>query len=152
MSDLRPIELAADMAKRQRDEVARLVAQRQAQKQAAVQQLQQLQTYVNETENKWIRRDVASDAAVMHHHYQFLEKLQHAIGYQARVIQTHEAQIAQAQAALIEAEHKLKRFLHVLDVRKAEIARSHARQEQKQMDEMAAQMAARQSRRAKEYT
>lgn len=151
MANFRPLALAADLAMRQRDDVARTLAQRQGQKQAALMQLQQLQAYVNETENKWINRHVASDGAVMHHHYQFLEKLAHAIDYQHRVIQTHEVQIAQAQAALIEAEHKLKRFQHVLDARKAAIAQGRARQEQKQMDEMAAQMAARQARRAKEH-
>lgn len=151
MANLRPLELASDMAKRQRDDAARVVAQRQGQKQAAAMQLQQLQAYVSETENKWIGRNVASDAAVMHHHYQFLEKLQHAIDYQQRVIQTHEAQITQAQTALIAAEHKLKRFQHVLDTRRAVIAQGQARQEQKQMDEMASQMMARQSRRAKEH-
>jgi flagellar FliJ protein len=151
VSDLRPLELAADMAKRQRDEVARRVAQRQAQRQSATLQLQQLQAYVVETENKWIARTMASDAAVMHHHYQFLEKLQHAIGYQERVIQTHASQIAQAQSALVEAEHKLKRFQHVLDTRKSTIADKRMRQEQKQMDEMASRMAARQSRQAKEH-
>ena len=47
MSDLRPLELAADMAKRQRDELARLVAQRQAQRQSATLQVQQLQALLH---------------------------------------------------------------------------------------------------------
>lgn len=154
MSNLRPLEMAADLARRQRDEVARMVAQRQAQRQSAVQQMQQLQAYVTETESKWIERGKASDAAVMHHHYQFLDKLQHAIQFQERVIQTHDGQILQAQKALVEAEHKLQRFQHVLDARKAVIVSQQMRQEQKQMDEMASQMAsrmaARQIRHAKE--
>lgn len=49
MANLRPLELASDMAKRQRDDAARVVAQRQGQKQAAAMQLQQLQAYVSET-------------------------------------------------------------------------------------------------------
>ena len=76
---------------------------------------------------------------------------QRPCSYSNWVIQTHASQIAQAQSALVEAEHKLKRFQHVLDTRKSTIAGKRMRQEQKQMDEMASQMAARQSRQAKEH-
>lgn len=151
MSESRPLVLAADMARRQRDEVAQLVAQRQAQRQGAVMQLEQLQAYVQETENKWIGRGQATDAAVLHHHYQFIEKLDHAMAYQRRVIQTHDAQIVQAQSALVAAEHKLKRLTHVLDARQAVIDQRQARQEQKQMDAMASMMMLRQVRRAQRH-
>ena len=147
MSDLRALDLAADMALRERDEVARTLAQRRGQRQMAVQQLEQLQAYVLETENKWMDRQSASAAAVLHHHYQFLGKLDHAIAYQQRVIQGQDMQLAQVQQALLEAEHKLNRFEHVLKRKRAEIALRQERQVQKQMDEMATNMVVRKARR-----
>lgn len=147
MRELKPLQMAVDMLQRQRDDAARHLAQRRAQRTVAEQQLEQLNTYAAEIQSKWIARPSSPDAAVLHHHYQFLAKLDQAVAYQHRVLGLNDQQIAQAQGKLIEAEHQLMRFEHVLKARQTEFNQRRQRREQKNMDDMAAQTFVRRQRR-----
>lgn len=147
MRELKPLQMAVDMLQRQRDETAQVLAQRRAQHTLAEQQLQQINGYAAELQSKWLSRAGTPDAALLHHHYQFLAKLDQAVAYQHRVLAMHDQQIAQAQSQLIEAEHKLLRFEQVLTARRNEFNHRRQRREQKNMDDMAAQAYVRRQRR-----
>lgn len=141
------IQLAIDMAQRQRDQLAQALARAIQAQQSAHMQMQMLQSYARETENKgFARAQVMTSAELIRHQDQFLSKLAQAVSFQQGVIQGHDGQVAQARQALIEADQKLSRFQHLLAARQAAWAQESNRREQKQADELATQRAARQKR------
>lgn len=138
---LRPIQLAMELAERQRDMVAKSLAMAVQNQQAAQAQMQQLEAYARETEVKWMQRaQVAASPELMQHHYQFMAKLEQAIAFQVRVIDNHTGRVMQVRLSLIEVEQRLARFKHILAMRQAEITLVHNRLEQRQMDELASRM------------
>ncbi len=138
---LQPLQLAKAMAERQRDLVATSLALAVQNQQAAQAQMQQLEAYARETEVKWMQRaQVAASPELMHHHYQFIAKLEEAIAFQVRVIDNHSGRVMQVRLGLIEVEQRLARFKHILTLRQAEITLAHNRREQRQMDELASRM------------
>ena len=145
MSALKALQMAMEIGERQRDEAARAVALARQHQQAAQNQQDQLEAYARETEAKWLRRaQVTAAPELMQHHYQFMAKLEQAIQFQTNVIRNHVNQVEQLRLALILVEQRLARFKHVLAARQREMAQLQARREQRQMDEMASQMALRQ--------
>lgn len=141
MSALRAIQLAIDMAERQRDQVARELAAALQNQLAASGQKDMLEAYARETESKWIARaQAATSPELMRHHYQFLAKLDQAIVFQQGVIRNHVDRVAQVRHDLMEAEQKLARFKHIFTARQAEAIKLQNRREQKQADEWASRM------------
>ena len=75
------LSVAVEMATRQRDEARRVLQHAQGAQRAAQDQLQVLQGYAQETENRWGMRAQATVAPeVMIHHYHFMGRLDHAAG------------------------------------------------------------------------
>jgi flagellar protein FliJ len=147
MSALKALQMAMELGERQRDDAARAVALARQQQQAAQHQQDQLEAYARETEAKWLRRaQLTAAPELMRHHYQFMVKLEQAIQFQINVIRNHVNQVEQLRQGLILVEQRLARFKHVLAARQSELAQLQARREQRQMDEMASQMALRQGR------
>lgn len=139
------LQLAIDLAVRQRDACAQGLALAQQQTQHGQQQLQQLQSYAQDTDARWTQGQPAAglSAELVRHHYQFVERLQHAIGMQDGVMANLVRQELQCRQALAQAEMRLAGLKQVLDRRLQQRLAVEQRREQARMDEMAALMHAR---------
>ena len=139
MSALKSILLAIDVATRQRDEVGKLLAQIQRNWHGAQEQIEQLESYAADTESKWtISSQVRATPEVMQHYYQFMERLQQAVGLQRHVVSGVEQEFAAAKKLLLGADIRLASLNQLLEKRQSGIERIQAGREQKQLDEFAA--------------
>lgn len=138
------LQLAIELAERKRDERIQALAQAQRQVLMGQQQLQQLQSYAHDTDARWSEgHSMVLSAELIRHHYQFVERLQHAIGMQDGVIANLLRQENSCRGALAQAETRVSGLKQVLAKRKALLAATEQRREQGRMDEMAALVYAR---------
>lgn len=138
MSTLNALTVAVEVASRKRDEARRLLQDAQGAQQAAQDQLNQLQGYARETEGRWgMRADAAVQPEVMFHHYQFMDRLGHAVGLQTGVVSDHASRVQGATCTLLEAELRLASLRKVVEKRQQDHERQQMRREQKQTDERA---------------
>lgn len=143
MSSLNAFVVAVELAERQRDAARQTLGRVQSARQAAQAQLVQLSGYAAETQGRWgMRAGAAVQPEVMHHHYQFMGRLDHAIGLQTQALSGQDQRVDQARQALLQAELRLSSLRKVLERRRAELALLAQRREQKQTDERASQRAA----------
>lgn len=133
------LDAARDLALRQRDAAAaQLAAARQAWV-AAQLQLDQLQGYAHETDARWsLAAGRTSAPEVMRHHYQFMQRLDHAIALQTGAVEGQARAMRERADALREAEGRLESLKQVLARREQQLAVRERRKEQKQVDETAA--------------
>ena len=138
MSTLNALTVAVEVASRKRDEALRLLQEAQGAQHAAQDQLNQLQGYARETEGRWgMRADAAVQPEVMFHHYQFMDRLSHAVGLQTGVGSDHASRVQDATRTLLEAELRLASLRKVVEKRQQDHERQQMRREQKQTDERA---------------
>lgn len=138
MSVLQALNVAVEMATRQRDDARRALQSAESAREAARGQLEQLQSYAQETEGRWgMREDAEVKPEVMFHHYQFMGRLGHAMGLQSGVIEDHDGRVERARQALLQAELRLASLQKVLEKRHRDLQTAHDRREQKQTDERA---------------
>lgn len=139
MSSLNALNVAIEAAERKRDAARTAMQERQRAQQAAQAQMDQLQGYVLEMQTRWgAQEGLAVQPEVMHHQYQFMDKLQHAIGLQTRVIADQNIRLETARQALLAAELRVTSLQKVVQTRKRDMALSQMRREQKETDERAA--------------
>jgi flagellar FliJ protein len=139
MSAVKSVQLATDIAARQRDEAGLELARTQRTQQFAQQQLDQLESYAAETLARWTASaQVSATPELLRHHYQFMERLHHAIGLQHGVLMKESGEVEMANRVLLQAEFRLAALKQVLARKKAEVMVLQMRREQKQMDEFAA--------------
>lgn len=139
MSSLHALMLAIEMAARKRDEARQALRERQRAFEAAQSQMDQLQNYVLEMQQRWAPQEGAElKLEVMYHHEQFMARLQHAIGLQTRVVQDQSIRLEAAQKALMATELRLSSLNKVVETRRRDINLAQMRREQKQTDERAA--------------
>ncbi len=139
MSALKGILLAIDVATQQRDEVGKVLARIQNNWRGAQDQIEQLENYANDTESKWaVSSQVRATPEVMQHYYQFMERLQQAIGLQRHVVSGLEKEFAAAKRLLLGADIRLASLGQLLEKRQSGIQRVQAGRDQKQLDEFAA--------------
>ncbi|MBV2218634.1 MAG: flagellar export protein FliJ [Diaphorobacter sp.] len=147
MSSLKAFEVAVELAERRRDAARQALKNVQDARLAAQAQLEQLTGYAAETQGRWgMKADSAMQPEVMYHHYQFMGRLDHAIGLQTGVVSGQDVRVDKARQALLEAELRLASLRKVLERRRAEVALQQQRREQKQTDERAALRAGRGAR------
>jgi flagellar FliJ protein len=140
MSKLRSIRLAIELATRQRDQLAKNHAQALRNVDFAKSQLSQLVTYAGDTDGRWMNGGAAAlSAEMVRHHYQFVDRLQHAIAMQNGVIDNMNSQAGVAHKALLQAEFRLSGLNQVLQAREATVQAVHKRREQHETDEFASQ-------------
>ncbi len=148
MSELRSIHLAIELATRQRDELVQAKARAAQNMRGAQNQMLQLQSYANDTDARWIgSAAVARSAALVGHHYQFMDRLQQAIGMQQGFLENMEQQLEVARQALLQAEIRLSGLNQILKSRQAALLLKQRKREQQQTDEFAALLHARGKRR-----
>lgn len=139
MSSLNALNVAIEAAERKRDAARTAMQERQRAQQAAQAQMDQLQGYVLEMQTRWgAQEGLAVQPEVMLHQYQFMDRLQHAIGLQTRVIADQNIRLETARQALLAAELRVTSLQKVVQTRKRDMALSQMRREQKETDERAA--------------
>ena len=139
MSALNALMVAIELATRKRDEARQLLRQRQQSLAAAQEQMQQLQSYQAEMQQRWGAHEGAQlKPEVMYHHHQFMQRLQHAIELQTKVLRDQELRLQAAQQALMNTELRLTSLQKVVQMRRKDMALAQQRREQKQTDERAA--------------
>lgn len=139
MSAVKSFLLAIDLATRKRDAVAQALMQVQSACLFAQDQMSQLEVYAAETASRWTAAaQSGTTPELLRHHYQFLDRLQHAIGLQQGVLANERRKVDHAKRLLLEAEFRLVSLQQVLKKKQAGLALIQSRREQKQMDEFAA--------------
>lgn len=139
MSSLNALMVAIDAASRKRDEARQTVQDRQRAQQAGQAQMDQLQTYAQEMRQRWGAHESQSvQPEVMFHQYQFMERLQHAMDLQTRVMADLAIRLETAQKALMACELRVSSLRKVVEVRRRDIALAQMRREQKETDDRAA--------------
>lgn len=139
MSAFKSIQLAIDVATKKRDQLSKELAEIQKTMLFAQGQLEQLQTYSGDTDVRWTSvATICATPELMRHHYQFMERLHHAMGLQQGVVNDLFRQAEVARKVLLDAEFRLNGLKRILATRQAEIMAGQMRREQKQADEFAA--------------
>ena len=139
MSAVRSFLLAIDLATRQRDGTAQALMRVQNSCLFAQDQMSQLEVYAAETASRWTAAaQSGTTPELLRHHYQFLDRLQQAIGLQQGVLAAESGKLAHAKRLVLEAEFRLVSLQQVLKKKQAGLALIQSRREQKQMDEFAA--------------
>ena len=136
MSSLNALMIAIDMAVRKRDEARNALRERRRAHDAAH---SQMESYAAEMQQRWGASEGATmKPEVMLHHRQFMDRLQHAIDLQVKVMADQAIRLEAAQKALMAAELRLTSLNKVVETRRRDIALAQMRREQKQTDERAA--------------
>jgi flagellar FliJ protein len=144
MSELRSVQLAIDLATRNRDALMLALSSERSRVASANDQLNQLEGYAAETDARWIGGSAgAVSNELIQHHYQFMARLQHAIALQRATIVNAEQQQERVRSQLVSAEVRLSGLNQILAIREKAIALRIKRREQKQTDEFAANRYAR---------
>ena len=139
MSSLNALMIAIEMAVRKRDEARHALRERQRAFDAAQSQMEQLQNYTQEMQQRWgASEGAAMKPEVMFHQRQFMERLQHAVDLQTKVMADQAIRLETSQKALMVTEMRLSSLNKVVETRRRDIALAQMRREQKQTDERAA--------------
>ena len=139
MSSLNALNVAIEAAERKRDAARTAMQERQRAQQAAQAQMDQLQGYVLEMQARWgAQEGLAVQPEVMLHQYQFMDRLQHAIGLQTKVVGDQNIRLETARQALLATELRVTSLQKVVQTRKRDMALAQMRREQKETDERAA--------------
>ena len=144
MNNFRGIQLAIELAIKQRDTFQRRVAVLERNVVAAKAQFGQLQSYAVDKDSGWMHaQSDGFSAEIVRHHYQFVSRLQQAIGMQAEVVTHALAQVEVAKKSLAAAEIRLEGLRQVLNRRLNVKAMLVTRRDQKTTDDFASQSYAR---------
>ncbi len=147
MADFRSLLLAIDLAGVKRDQALAQLQDVQRAYAFAQEQMRQLQQYAQETDQRWMQgAHRITTPELLHHQYQFMGRLTQAIGLQEGALTSTLRRVEAAKQGVVQAELRLASLKQVLAQRQAVLGRQQARQEQKQMDEFAAQQTLRKQR------
>lgn len=139
MSAVKSVLLAIVVATRKKDQAGKVLMHVQRACAFAQGQLNQLESYATETDVRWTETaQVGATTELIRHHYQFMERLQHAIGLQQGVVESASRRVEEAKKLELQAQFRLTGLKQVLKKKQAEIALVETRRDQKQMDEFAA--------------
>lgn len=144
MTDLSGIQLAIELAVKQRDICQRRLAMLERHSAAAQGQMEQLRSYAADKDAGWI--DAAPgifSGELIRHHYQFMGRLQQAVEMQTEVIGRANGQVDEARTVLANAEIRLEGLNRILKLRVSAKDLLLKRREQKQTDDFASQQYAR---------
>ena len=144
MTNLNGIQLAIELAAKQRDGCHRKLAILERHSVSAQGQMEQLRSYAADKDARWI--DAASgvfSGELIRHHYQFVGRLQQAMEMQSTVLNHANGQVSEARALLAGAEIRLEGLNRILKLRMSAKNLLFKRREQKQTDDFASQQYAR---------
>lgn len=147
MSSIQTLNKVVELAMRRRDDALAALGQAQRELHMAQEQMNQLKTYADEAHQRWATRSSTSgvDAALLHHHRQFMQKIEHAMDFQLAVQRGREDTVVRAQAQVHAAERDVAGLRKYADRKQQAIDHRAMRQDQKATDEMALSIHLRQS-------
>lgn len=138
MTTLQTLNKVVEVAEKRRDAALAVLAQQQRERQAAQDQMEQLETYAEEARQRWQARSSAGiDAALLHHQRLFMQKIEHAIEFQRGVLSNRDHMIAQHETQVQAAERDLAGLRKFTERKLQAQAQLVQRRDQKQTDEMA---------------
>ena len=138
MTGMNGLEAALDLTATKRDIASQRVVQaRQLWLNAQV-QLDQLESYAQERTMRWAVQSAHCTPQLMHHHYHFMERLDHAIGLQKGIGAEHGRNMEREANVLREVETRLESLRQLVSMRRSEQRLAQMRGEQKLTDEQAA--------------
>jgi len=137
------LQLAVDLCLERRDAVALHLANTRRHWTAAQLQLDQLETYADETTMRWTLQLSSCTPELMRHHCHFMDRLTHAITLQRSAVADQFNAMARVAAALREAEARLQSLRELMAIRQREQRQAQDRREQKSADEFASQQSRR---------
>lgn len=141
MSTWNGLQVAVDLATRQRDNAGQALAQVVRRVDHARMQMEQLNSYAADTAARWsMASQTSATPQIVGHYYQFMERLDQTIEMQQGAIAEVQRQREAARQVLLEAEVRMAGLNRLLERRRAEQARAQEQREQRQSDELAAQM------------
>ena len=144
MTDLSGIQLAIELAAKQRDICQKRLAMLERHSVAAQGQMEQLQSYAADKDAGWIGAAPGLfSGELVRHHYQFMGRLQQAVDMQTEVLGQANGQVSEARTALANAEIRLEGLNRILKLRVNAKDLLLNRREQKQTDDFASQQYAR---------
>lgn len=144
MNNLSGIQLAIELATKQRDMCQKRLTVLERQSAAALGQMEQLRSYLADKDAGWIESASGIfSGPLIGHHYQFTGRLQHAMGMQAEILDQAIGQVSTAQMSLASAEVRLEGLHRILKLRVSAKDLLLKRREQKQTDDFASQQYAR---------
>ena len=139
MSSLNALMVAIEMATRKRDDARQALRERQQSHAAAQAQMDQLQSYMQEMQQRWgAHEGMEFKPEVMLHQRQFMQRLQHALDLQTKVMRDQGLRLQAARHALMTTELRLSSLEKVVQMRRRDMALAQQRRDQKQTDERAA--------------
>lgn len=137
-NNLKTIQKVVEIAEKRRKDALLLLGQQQREWQMANEQMVQLEAYAQEAEQRWeLRSGVGVDAAMLHHHRHFMQKIQHAMEFQRGVMRERQGRVDQAQAQVFAAERDVAGLRKFAERKAQTLQLTAQRQEQKATDEMA---------------
>lgn len=138
MSNLKTLHKVVEIAEKRRKDALLVLSQQQREWQMARDQMDQLLAYSQEAEKRWeMRSGVGVDAAMLHHHRHFMQKIQHAIEFQQSVLRDRQDRVDQGQAQVFAAERDVAGLRKFAERKEQALQLNAQRQEQKATDEMA---------------
>jgi flagellar protein FliJ len=138
MSAMKSILLAIGMAERLRDQAIKDLTQVELSVSFAQSQLDQLMHYATDTAARWtVSTQIQITTQLMQHHYQFLDRLHHAISLQQTVMAERVIEVNESKNVLLQAQIRLASLKNILKKRQQEYDYQTHRHEQRQMDEIA---------------
>lgn len=144
MTNLSGIQLAIELAAKQRDICQKRLAMLERHSVAAQGQMEQLQSYAADKDAGWIgAAPWLFSGELIRHHYQFMGRLQQAVEMQTEVLGQANGQVSEARTALANAEIRLEGLNRILKLRVCAKDLLFKRREQKQTDDFASQQYAR---------
>lgn len=144
MSNFSGVQLAIELATKQRDVCQRRLAVMERHSVSAQGQMAQLRSYAADKDASWIDAAPGSfSGELMRHHYQFMGRLQQAMEMQAEVLGQATSQVNDARTSLANSEIRLEGLTRILKLRVSAKELLLKRREQKQTDDFASQQYAR---------
>lgn len=144
MADLSGIQLAIELATKQREGCHRKLAMLERHSNSAQGQMEQLRNYAADKDAGWIEAAPgAFSGELIRHHFQFVGRLQQAIEMQTGVLDRASVQVRDARTMLASAEIRLEGLNRILKLRMSAKDLLLKRREQKQTDDFASQQYAR---------
>jgi flagellar protein FliJ len=146
MTSIRTLNKVVELAEKRRDEALGQLAQLRRERQMANDQLEQLQAYAQEAQQRWtVRSGAGVDPALLHHHRQFMQKIDHAIEFQHGVLKNFDDLLEAGQSRVHASERDVAGLSKYTLKKQEALMQKVQRQDQKATDEMALTIHLRQS-------
>ncbi len=139
MATERQLETVVEVAGMRRDDCLRALGQARHALDQGRQQLEQLRGYANESQTRWSHRaSQGVSVQLLHHHRQFMARIDEAARFQEDVLKRLEAEVLRCEQLALEAERELAALNKFAERKRQVVQQAAERQDQKHNDEMAA--------------